>query len=133
MGAWGTGSFENDTAMDWLADLADPQSVRKALAAVADASSESYVDADACCRALGAAEIVAACGGKPGEKVPEKVTSWAASHPRSVDEQLRRLAKAAVDRIETGSELQELFDEGGRDEVWRATLKELVSRLALAN
>jgi len=132
MAAWGPGNFENDQVLDWLDDLDDPQTLRETLAAVVGASSESYLDADACCHALGAAEVVAACGGRPGLDVPGEVTSWAAAHPGVCDAEVRDLALAAVARIDGASELQQLFDGGGRDEGWHATLKELASRLALA-
>jgi hypothetical protein len=39
---------------------------------------------------------------------------------------------AAVARIGEASELQQLWDEGGRNEGWRAVLKELTGRLAHA-
>lgn len=50
MGAWEMGSFENDDAADWVADLADESAaartklIRKALKDVLDGASESDDD-----------------------------------------------------------------------------------------
>ena len=130
MGAWGSGNFENDAVMDWVAELADWSSVRSALNNVLHAPDDAYVDADACCVALGAAEIVAACLGRPAQKLPERARAWAAANRNQCDEQTRELAVACTRKIEAGSELQELFDEGERDEPWHAELQALLERLA---
>lgn len=132
MGAWGEGNFENDSVLDWLAELGDAGQVKEALDAVAAAPPGNYLDADACCAALGAAEVVAACAGKPAGDLPEEADAWAGLGLDAGDPALRALALAAVARIGEASELQELWDEGGRNEGWRAVLKELADRLALA-
>jgi Domain of unknown function (DUF4259) len=46
MGAWGTGSFANDTANDWAADfveVGDLSFVRKVLEKVAATTAEEYL------------------------------------------------------------------------------------------
>jgi hypothetical protein len=129
MGAWGSGNFENDAVSDWLAELADWSSVQSALDSVLDPAPDAYVGADACCIALGAAEIVAACLGKPG-RVPEKVVQWASANREHCDERIRALANACVCRIDVESELQELFDEGGRNEEWHGHMQDLLRRLS---
>lgn len=60
MGAWGHGSFENDSAMDWLGQIVggDPSIVRAALEYVVVASG--HIDVDDGSVALAAAELVAA-------------------------------------------------------------------------
>ena len=64
MGAWGHGSFQNDSAMDWLDELpgSDRAMVREALERVVGASG--YVEVDDGSAALAAAELIAAAHGK---------------------------------------------------------------------
>jgi hypothetical protein len=60
MGAWGEGNFENDSVLDWLAELGDAAQVKAALDAVAGAPPDAYLEVDECSAALGAAEVLAA-------------------------------------------------------------------------
>lgn len=130
MGAWGSGNFENDAVSDWLADLAEWTSVQKAFDVVLNSAPDTYVGADACCIALGAAEIVATCFGKPPRDTPQKVIEWARANRSGCNDAMRQQAEACVRKIADGSELQELFDEGGRNEEWHADLADLLQRLA---
>src|SRR5687767_6352150 len=111
MGAWGSGSFENDDALDWVTGLADDSSdaVREALAPIASAGDE-YLQAPDCSMAIAAAEAVAAARGHPNNALPEEVAGWAAKKP-VVTPDLVELARAAVDRILNNSELKDLWDE----------------------
>ena len=102
MGAWGTGNFENDAVSDWLAELVDWTSVRSALVEVLDAAPEVHVDADTCAIALGAAEAVAACLGRPG-RMPDGLVEWVRAHRKECDQQARALAEACTRRIEADS------------------------------
>jgi hypothetical protein len=131
MGAWGSGNFENDAARDWLGDLGElnnPAMVRKTLEAIVRATEKAYLKNNKCCAALAAAEVVATAAGRPGEYTPEKATAWARANAANLVD-LVSIARAAVERIESGSELQELFDEGGRDEEWHAVVQRLIARL----
>ncbi|HLP83620.1 MAG TPA: DUF4259 domain-containing protein [Phycisphaerales bacterium] len=91
MGAWGPGSFENDTALDYLHSLAEaPEGEGRddepgkvafiigPLATVQSASTDiddmrdgdddeegGYLEADLACDAIAAAEVIAAIHGKP--------------------------------------------------------------------
>ncbi len=87
MGTWGTGTFDNDQAMDWCLDFLEaPDGVGGdedepgkdtfligALSVVLEArDNEDYLEAPVCAEALAAAEIVAAANGKPcPELTPE--------------------------------------------------------------
>ena len=132
MGAWGTGNLDNDRVRDWLADLEAPEGVERALHAVVGAAEEAYLDADACCAALGAAEIVAACGGQPVGALPEKVSAWVAANRGAVGGRVRDLAVAAVQRVEASSELRDLFDEEGPNQAWHGVLEYVLGRLSVA-
>ena len=91
---------------------------------------ERHVSADDCCVALGAAELVAASLARPG-RLPAVALEWLAAREGPCDERLRGMADACARKIERGSELQELFDEGGRYAEWHATVEDLVRRLGV--
>lgn len=124
MGAWGTGNWENDDALDWVAELRDVQDVEAML-------SSSLSQAGTCCRALAAAEVVAACLGRPGPGLPVDVEAWIAQHRSGCPPRLGETAAEVVDEIGSRSELQKLFDEGARNESWHAVLDDLRARLSL--
>ncbi|MCP3139190.1 DUF4259 domain-containing protein [Pyxidicoccus xibeiensis] len=132
MGAWGSGNFENDAVLDWVSTLKGWQSVKAVLEYVARASRDAYLSANVCCTSLGAAEIVAACIGQPSVESPEAVKSWVAANRNGCSDELRSLATTATRRIEAESELQELFDEGARNEEWHAVVSDLLRRLSSA-
>ena len=82
MGAWGTGSFENDDAMDWVADLEgsdDLAIVVETLSRVADAGDD-YVETPEGAAAVAAAEVVAALLGASGPTVTDEVREWVNAH-----------------------------------------------------
>ena len=79
MGAWGTGSFGNDDAADWLYDLYESEGdvlLVQSLSTIATASPSSYLEAPVCCVALAAAEIVAAVEGRPSPDLPGEAGHW---------------------------------------------------------
>ena len=130
MGTWGLGSFENDNAADWVWELEESQDfgvVHEALAAVL-AGDEGLV-APSCEEAIAAAEVVAACLGRPVADLPEEVEAWVRDH-RAVPEGMLDLATRAVARIEAESELRDLWKETEHWDSWRAVMQNLVARLA---
>jgi hypothetical protein len=131
MGAWGPGNFENDAVNDWLADLSDWQDVSDALSKIVNALPGEYVGADACCVALGAAEVVAASMGRP-DRLPAHAKERMAAMRGSCDQTTRAIAETCARMIESSSELQALFDEAGRHEEWHAIVHDLIHRLSTA-
>lgn len=129
MGAWGPGSFENDDAMDWLADLVDGGGmdvVESAFHGVADAE---YLEAPEASSAVAAAEVVAALAGRPPAELPDEAAEWVAAHGRPPADRLMRQARAAVRRVRTDSELKELWEEGEEADAWYACIDDLLRRL----
>ena len=130
MGAWGAGSFENDDAMDWVADLAEGSGdavLREAFAPFA-VTDDRYLEAPGCAIAIAAAEAVAAARGRPTGSLPEEVRDWVKKKP-AVSADLLVLARAAVDRVVRKSELQELWDGSDSADEWRAAMADLRARL----
>ena len=139
MGAWGTGSFANDDAMDWVAELeaaADARVLHEALVAVdLGEEDEEYLDASAGSVALAAAEVVAALCGRPAASLPPEVIAWVAAHPLRPDAALVELAARAVAAVADDparSELRDLWDEAAAEDrdAWLAGAADLARRLA---
>lgn len=133
MGAWGSGSFENDDALDWLAELEDAtswRSVEEAFAAVV-ADDVEYREAPECAIAIAAAEVLAAASGRPAGALPEVVMRWVAAAPKPHDG-LPALAIEVLDAILADSELQELWEASESCEDWKNDLSDLRGRLAIA-
>jgi hypothetical protein len=152
MGAWDAGSFQNDTALDWVGDLCEDGGVamvRSALSRVNELrqppqpsviermlgkhthAREPYLPADAAVQALAAAEIVAFWLGHPTQKFPEKLADWARRHASSFTPEFITIARQAVIAIKTKSELKDLWEEG--DGVvaskWHSAIADLEKRL----
>ena len=130
MGAWGPGSFGNDDAMDWLADLVDGGGmdvVESAFHGVADAE---YLEAPEASSAVAAAEVVAALACRPPAELPDEAAEWVAAHGRPPGDRLVRQARAAVQRVRTDSELKDLWEEeGDAPNAWHAAVDDLLRRL----
>lgn len=130
MGAWGAGIFDNDDAADWVGELAVARNLQVVREALQKADTTRYLEAPECCAALGAAEVVAALKGHPLPTLPTEAASWVRSHRLSVDDDLLRLARMAIHRIERASELRELWEESSELDVWVATIRDLEARLS---
>ena len=124
MGSWGTGSFENDDASDWVYELeqaTDDSLLRATLTADLSEAPEGSC-------ALAAAEVVAAALGKAAANLPKEVTAWVDAHRNAVSDDLLDLARRAVREVAGGGELRELWDEAA-DPGWSASVRDLDSRL----
>jgi hypothetical protein len=131
MGAWGYGSFENDDALDWLHALEgtrDETVVRTALANVAGAAADDYVQAPEAACAVAAAEVVAAAAGAPAPNLPDEVPEWLAEGAATVPPEWSELARHSVMRVREKSELRELWDEAGA-RGWLESTADLLERL----
>lgn len=150
MGAWAAGSFENDTAMDWVSDLRESgkaSTVRNSLSQVIEQSApkqrsfvgklfgrrevDSFLEVPVACEALAAAEIVACWLGHPLSHIPDGVTEWVREHSRDFSPEIVRLARQAVAIIKTKSELKDLWEEGDTATAaeWHTVIADLENRL----
>ncbi len=130
MGAWDTGSFDNDDAMDWLYDLEDAQDfsfLAEACETVKDQRG-TMPEAGDCAAAICAAEVVAALMGNPGDDLPDEVLAWVDEMPDPSDA-LSQMARDALHIVLTRSELKALWQESDQYEEWRAGLENLQERL----
>lgn len=151
MGTWGAGSFENDSASNWLANLresGDASLIRAALSRVVEhggtkQSSAAAIErlfgrrrrtdwltANVASQALAAAEVVAAWHGRPSANLPKNLIIWLQHHISSFEADLVLLAQKAVDIIKTNSELKDLWEEGDAAK-WKNAVEDLEQRLGL--
>ncbi len=132
MGAWGTGVFQDDAALDWAGDFCgkpDVGFIRRTLMEVVDADPDG-LDSHLSSAGLAAAETVAALRNRPGPDLPEDLEAWIDTHRSPPPEpSLVSLAGSAVRRIGNRSELKDLWEEGELKE-WLAVLDGLLRRLA---
>jgi len=127
MGTWGSGPFDNDAAADWLDQLEEDPSLDMVRDALAVIRADRAVSADAAAVAVASAEVVAAILGAPSTAVPANIIP-ALRDQAGNDEELRRLARDALDRV-SGSELAAVWDEADGDE-WRRRVRRLQENLS---
>ncbi len=134
MGAWGTGLFENDEALDFAGDVVE----RGGLALVENVIEElldmgdDYIDAPEAEQVLVAAEIVAALAGRPAPEYPDELAEWLDELDVEPDATLVESARRACQRVLTPpSELLELWEEAGEDDYaeWRVGVEAIIARL----
>jgi len=131
MGAWGINTFENDDASDWLGEFCDEPNedlLIDAFAAVNDIGDD-YLEAPESSAALAAAEVVAALLGKPSAKLPDEAQECVRNFKLKPNDELLASAQKAVARVQTNSELKELWDESDDAAQWQTTVQDLATRL----
>lgn len=128
MGAWGPGSFDNDDALDWVADLHDDGDVRM-ISMAFDEADEGEIELPEAASIIAAAETVAAMNGRPSADLPGEAADWLAANRPRPDAALTARARAAVAAVRAGSELKELWEQHDSTG-WYAALDDLLHRLA---
>ncbi len=137
MGAWGSGSFENDTAMDWAASVQTVNDVRKPfdrLKRDTDAhkgEGELVVDSDFACELIAAAETVAMMLGRRIHDFPADLAQRLAGAGEP-DNLLFHQARNAALHAMRNSELAELWEEAAADgetNEWLMEMTRLIDRL----
>lgn len=135
MGAWGTDTFDNDTACDWaygLEAVDDLSLVHDTLDRVL-AVGEDDLDADEAGEGLAACEVIARLKGNDGVRnaYTETVDKWVEHHASLPAGDLVKTALAVIDRVLTApSEFLELWDEAGATE-WRSAVEDLRKRVVV--
>jgi Domain of unknown function (DUF4259) len=137
MPGWGTRSFENEDAQNFLGRLNSLgiDDLKLILARAAD--HDDYLEAPESSIAVAAAEVVAAVvtAGRSGASSPEsprQILDWSSKNQASASPDLGDLARRAVERVRTDSELKDLWLEAEGLNEWSAALRELEGRLRLS-
>ncbi|HVK51165.1 MAG TPA: DUF4259 domain-containing protein [Pseudoxanthomonas sp.] len=133
MGAWGLGSFDNDDAADYLASVTDSGDLSLLREAIDNVlTSTEFVEAPDACRAIVAAEVLAAALGRPTAAALQQETlkRWVAHIRPGVEPALAQHAHDALARIlAPNSELLELWEDTDDLSEWQATVTELMQQL----
>ncbi|MES0810109.1 DUF4259 domain-containing protein [Roseibium sp. SCPC15] len=122
MGVWASGSFGNDTALDFVADVTSFAAVLDTLRKLEQ--DKSALDAEDASIALAACDMLAAAIGRPPADLPDMPSF----ENEQVSEDLLKTAKTIVKRVRTKSELAELWSEED-DAEWQLELDGLLLRL----
>ncbi len=134
MGAWGKGTFENDKACDFAANVAEGSGLvllEQALDRVL-ASEATYLDASDAEKGLAAADIVARLKGSPGDQTSytARIDAWIERSKSKPSDALIEKARRSIARILTEpSALLELWQDSGDLEVWKQSVDEVSRRL----
>ena len=137
MGAWGYGHFEDDSALDFMADVEESGDPKKLINDTFDtAIGDDYVESDDANAAIIAATYVdrQVNGTKfsaENQIEPLDVDTFPDRHPDMDFSDLRKKAVLALTKILADkSELKELWQENEEDyPSWRQGIEQLIQRL----
>lgn len=127
MGAWDSGSFDNDAAGDWADEFVKSNSLSAVDRILIEASNSD--NATTASKALAACEVLARLLGHWGVRgaFSKKVDDWVEGNPQKPSAGRLELAREAIDRIlNDDSELRQLWNDNAE---WLAAVNDLRSRL----
>ncbi|WP_108810192.1 DUF4259 domain-containing protein [Sphingorhabdus sp. Alg231-15] len=128
MGAWGTGSFENDSAQDWVSDVTSLSDVTAKFDTLASLE-EQDIDVDLASEIIAAAEIVAISMDQVAPDIPGDLLKKL-DKLEEADAALIEQAKMAVSEVLGDSELLDLWSEDSEDSAgWNLAITGLIARL----
>lgn len=133
MGTWVVGTFENDSAADFVWDVGDRPAIATIMAPIENlidaVRSGDYLESGLCAESNAAAELLAALRyGDKSALSPSAVEVIAKLRDKPTDVQMDQ-ARAIADRIARDSELSEAFAESDACENWQAAMAGLRERL----
>ena len=141
MPGWGTGSFENEDAQSFLGRL-NSLGIDDLRAILARAADHDYLEAPESSITVAAAEVVAAlivsANGMaarevaPSPAVPRQIADWitTSKSKTGIPPDLADLARRAVEKVRTNSELKDLWLEAEGLNEWSTALRDLEEKLA---
>lgn len=126
MGAWGTGPFENDAALDYAAEVQAIDDLDRVL----NVSQHEYIEADDACAIIVAAECVAAMRGHPLADLPDDLAARVHGFGKPSMELFDR-ARDNLSAVMSRSELSELWAEAEPEDraAYNVALTDLMERL----
>lgn len=133
MGAWGVGPFENDDALDFLADLRElpADALGSRLTAALNLPAEEYVELPAASAAVAAAGLIAVARGAAYDDLDGQVMALAESDGLGDDSRLIDMALTALVRVNSEtSEWRELWSGSDSAAEADAMIADLRSALA---
>lgn len=132
MGAWGTGTFENDTALDWTYSLDQANDTNCIWQATEAVFLAPYIDSQVATEAIAAIEVATALKGQPNSHLPEDVEIWLNQNANLSlpDNYYLRATDALQLILGDHSELKELWEESDSYKEWLTSINNLLSRLS---
>lgn len=120
MGVWGFKNFENDDALDWAAELVEQSDKHLVICALKEiVNNDDYLEVPECCEGLCAVNIIACIKDNQFAGLPKEVIDWLQEvGDLEFNDADINLAKDALNRIMTESELKELWEETDDFEEW---------------
>lgn len=126
MASWGTKTFEDDTATDWLAELIEAEETREFLLAnisIKDGAEPGY-DTGVIC--VAACEIIVALIDEPRRGLPEELKDWLGENECDDITDLPEKAQESLNIVlRDNSELMEIWKDQEDYDEWREGVDEL--------
>lgn len=132
MAAGGTGTFDNEDAMEWIGGFgADgANAIIEAFDNINDLDSTDYIEAETAAHALAAAELVAAARDGDTDRLPDDAVESLQENAAKINAaKLLPAARKAVTRVLKRSELKEQWEDSPDAEDWEDGVRELLERL----
>jgi hypothetical protein len=134
MPGWGTGSFENEDAQNFLSRL-NSVGVGDLRQMLAQAAERDYLEARVSGAVVAAGEVVAALIAAANDEtaspaIPRQILEWVGKHHGKSQPDLADVARRAVEKVRTNSELKDLWLEAEGLNEWSAALRALETRLS---
>jgi len=124
MGAWGSGSFQNDSALNWVDRFLDNEGMSLIINKLEGIINYAgYIEVDAASAGIAASEIIAAIKGRPSEDFRDELKEF--SQNAVINNEIELLAIRAVEKIFSKSELSELWGPSDSEEM----KKDLINRI----
>jgi hypothetical protein len=133
-GTFGTGSFENDHALEWATALARESDTALVYETLRHARHQPYIYEKSEAEAVAAAEVVAALLDRPGDNFPPDLAEWVKRQGTRPTKSQVALARKAIERIlDPKTSWSAAFWAGDISYGWRASVNELMHRLLSGN
>lgn len=133
MGAWGAGPFQNDDALDFLAELSElpPDGMGSRIMSALALPSDGYLELHQACAAIAAAGLIAAARSAALESLDEEALVVVQPDEALGDDQVRDLALTALVRANgEWSEWRDLWSKSGSREEADQMITDLRAKLA---
>jgi len=127
MATWGTKTFEDDTAVDWISELAEADETREfLLAAITLPEDDAEVDYDTAVIVVACCEVIVALLDEPRKGLPEQLKDWLSDNECDDITDLPEFASIALNQVlADDSELVTTWQEAEDYDEWKEGVDEL--------
>ncbi|MFT5881686.1 MAG: hypothetical protein ACI9FG_000172 [Crocinitomicaceae bacterium] len=133
MAAWGTKTFEEDTANDWIQELIDSEDAREFLSESLSIDP-GYIEADQAAIVLAASETLIALLDEPRAGIPGELVDWVGDNECDDVSDLPEVALLALAKVlGKESELRDIWSDAEDFDEWLEnveSMREIISQMA---